>query len=79
LKKEGENMSLFLRTGNFGNYWGNDYNSSDPLNMTQMEVNAIYIYNALNQNGWTLNAIAGILRKYAIRKLYKSTVAGKVI
>lgn len=58
-------MSLSLRTGNFGNYWGNDYNSSDPLNMTQMEVNAIYIYNALTQNGWTLNAISGILRKYA--------------
>lgn len=54
-------MALSLRTGNFGNYLGNDYNSSNALNQTQMEVNATYLYNALTSFGWTINAIAGIL------------------
>lgn len=58
-------MALSLRSGNYGNYWGNDFNSSDPLNSEQMKVNAIYLCRALQERGWTLNAIAGILRKYA--------------
>ena len=54
-------MALSLRTGEFGNYWGNDYNTSNALNRSQMEINATYIYNALTSRGWTLNAISGIL------------------
>ena len=54
-------MALSLRTGNFGDYWGNDYNTSNALNQSQMEVNATYLYNALTSRGWSINAIAGIL------------------
>ena len=54
-------MALSLRTGTYGNYWGNDYNTSNALNHSQMEVNATYLYNALTSRGWSINAIAGIL------------------
>ena len=54
-------MALSLRTGTYGNYWGNDYNTSNALNQSQMEVNATYLYNALTSRGWTINAISGIL------------------
>lgn len=54
-------MSLELRQGTYGNYWGNTFNSSNSLNNEQMQVNATYLYTALTEKGWTLNAIAGIL------------------
>lgn len=54
-------MGLELRTGNYGQYYGNTYDSSNPLNMEQMKLNATYIANALRQRGWTLNAICGML------------------
>lgn len=54
-------MGLEQRTGSFGTYWGNTYNSSNTLTMTQMEVNATYIWGYLNNQGWTLNAVAGML------------------
>ena len=48
-------MEILVNTG------GNDYNSSNALNMSQMEINAIYIWRALSSQGWTLNAVAGML------------------
>lgn len=54
-------MGLELRSGNYGNYWGNDYNSSNSLNLEQMKINATYIWNYLSSFGWTKNAVAGIL------------------
>lgn len=54
-------MAVSLRTGLFGSYYGNDYNSSNTLTTTQMQFNARYIYYYLISKGWTLNAIAGIL------------------
>lgn len=54
-------MSLELRQGTYGNYWGNTFNSSNSLNTSQMQVNATYLYTVLTEKGWTLNAIAGIL------------------
>lgn len=54
-------MSLELRQGTYGNYWGNTFDSSNSLNMEQMQINAVYLYTALTEKGWTLNAIAGIL------------------
>lgn len=54
-------MALTLRTGKFGNYWGNDYNTSNALNQSQMEVNATYLYSAFTSRGWSINAIAAIL------------------
>ena len=54
-------MALLLRQGVFGDYYGNDYNTSNALNKSQMEVNATYLYNALTSRGWTINSISGIL------------------
>lgn len=54
-------MALEQRQGEFGNYWGNTYDSSKALNRSQMEVNATYLYGAFLAKGWTINAIAGIL------------------
>ena len=54
-------MGLELRTGQFGNYWGNTYDSSNPLTYEQMKINATYISNYLLSKGWTLNAISGML------------------
>jgi hypothetical protein len=58
-------MALSLRTGSYGEYWGNDFNSSESLNTEKQQVNAVYIWTALAQDGWTLNAVCGMLRKYA--------------
>ena len=54
-------MGLEQRTGQYGTYWGNTYNSSNTLTMEQMKVNATYIWNYLREQGWTLNAVAGVL------------------
>lgn len=54
-------MGLSLRTGTFGNYWGNDYNTSNPLTLEQMKINAEYIAKSLLVSGFTLNAICGML------------------
>lgn len=54
-------MGLSLRSGTYGNYWGNDFNSSNSLSLEQMKVNAKYLYNALTERGWSINAIAGTL------------------
>ena len=54
-------MALIQRTGTYGTYWGDEQNSSHTLNQSQMEVNATYIKNYLTAQGWSINAIAGIL------------------
>lgn len=54
-------MALELRRGTFGDYWGNDYNSSNALVQSQMEINAQYIWSYLANQGWTKNAVAGVL------------------
>lgn len=54
-------MGLEQRQGTFGNYWGNTYDSSQALTRSQMEVNATYIWAYLRQQGWTMNAVAGML------------------
>lgn len=46
-----------------GSTWG----TSAPLNMSQMQINATYIWAYLGVQGWTLNAVARNIRKYAIR------------
>ena len=55
-------MGLEQRTGTYGTYWGNTYNSSNVLTLEQEQINAIYIWRALENEGWTLNAVAGMLR-----------------
>lgn len=50
-----------LRTGAYGQYYGCYMYESHALTQAQMEVNARYIYSALTAQGWTPEAIAGIL------------------
>lgn len=54
-------MALLERTGQYGNYWGNTYDSSQALTLEQEQVNARYIWAYLQAKGWTLNAVAGVL------------------
>lgn len=54
-------MELIQRTGKYGTYWGNTYDSSQSLTLEQEKINATYIWNALQAQGWTLNAVAGML------------------
>lgn len=51
-------MALIERTGTFGTYWGDEFDSSHTLDTEKQQVNATYIWNALSQSGWTLNAVA---------------------
>lgn len=50
-----------LRTGLYGSYYGSLFGESEPLSQEEMNVNALYIYNYLISNGWSVNAIAGML------------------
>lgn len=52
---------IINRKGKYGAYYGNDYNSSDPPTISQMQTNALYIYSYLLDKGWSANAIAGVL------------------
>lgn len=54
-------MALELRTGAFGQYWGDTQDSSHSLTMAQMKINATYIYGYLTSQGWTVEAISGLL------------------
>lgn len=54
-------MALKLRMGNYGPYYGDEFDSSHSLSLAQMKVNADYIYKALSDKGWSVNAIAGLL------------------
>lgn len=50
-----------LRTGEFGNYYGSFFDDSEPLSSANQQVNAKYIYSYLFAEGWSINAIAGLL------------------
>lgn len=54
-------MSAILRTGIFGDYYGNTFDTSIALTHSQMEVNALYIYSFLKHEGWSENSIAAML------------------
>lgn len=55
-------MALKERTGQFGTYWGDEYNSSHALSTSQMKENAQYIFVYLkNIGGWSTRAICGLL------------------
>lgn len=54
-------MALIQRYGTFGLYWGDEQNSSHALNLAQMKINADFIYFYLTAQGWTVEAISGLL------------------
>lgn len=54
-------MATGRRSGYYGIYFGSTYNSSASLNRERQQYNAKYIWYALQNNGWTLNAVCGML------------------
>jgi len=49
------------RSGKFGTYYGSYFDESVTLTTAEKKVNAKYIYQYLTAEGWTINAIAGLL------------------
>lgn len=56
------------RSGKWGNYYGSYYNESEPLTLTEMQVNARYIYAYLcgysitsGTHGWSVQADSALL------------------
>lgn len=49
------------RQGKYGTYYGSYFDESDYMTQAQMETNATYIFNYLSNEGWTKEAISGIL------------------
>lgn len=54
-------MALEERTGNFGTYWGDTFDSSHYLERSKQEINAQYIWASLSNSGWSLNAVSAML------------------
>lgn len=54
-------MSVILRTGTYGDYYGSPIGASSACNSEQQKVNATYIYKYLSARGWTINAVSAIL------------------
>lgn len=54
-------IGIELRSGEYGNYYTNSYDSSNALDMDQMKLNAYYIYDYLRNKSFTKNAICGML------------------
>lgn len=54
-------MTVILRSGTFGDYFGSILDSSSPCSNVQMQVNAKYIYSYLTSKGWTIESISAIL------------------
>lgn len=50
-----------LRSGKYGKYYGSYIDESAPLTAEQMQTNAQYIYSFLSAEGWSLEAISGVL------------------
>jgi hypothetical protein len=49
------------RTGKYGVYYGSLWGESEYLTTKEIEANVRYIYSYLTAEGWTINAIAGLL------------------
>ena len=54
-------MGLEERSGTYGTYWGNTFDSSNYLDRSKQEINAIYIWTSLQNDGWSLNAVSAML------------------
>ena len=50
-----------LRQGKYGSYYGSYFDESVSLTTAEKNTNAQYIYSYLSAQGWTINAIAGLL------------------
>ena len=50
-----------LRAGLFGTYYGSVWGTSEALTTEEMRIDANYIATYFRAQGWTLNAIAGML------------------
>lgn len=54
-------MSVILRSGTYGDYYGSPIGYSKACSTEQQQVNAKYIYSFLKAKGWTINAVSAIL------------------
>lgn len=54
-------MAVSSRIGAYGIYFGSTWGSTGSNTLAHQKVNATYIWNALREDGWTLNAVAAIL------------------
>ena len=54
-------MAVSRRSGYYGIYYGNTYHTSNSMGRDKQQYNAKYIWAALQNNGWTLNAVCGML------------------
>ena len=77
-------MAITLRSGRYGNYYGSDVGSSGALTTEQMQVNATYIYKYLKDEGFTVNAISGMLGNMTVESSlnpgrWQSDIVGNMI
>lgn len=54
-------MAVITREGYYGTYYGSTFDSSEPLTLAQMQVNARYIFKYYSDMGASTNAICGML------------------
>lgn len=59
-------MAVYNREGYKGTYYGSSFNSSDPLELKHMQVNARYIFNYCSELGFSTNAICGMLGNFQV-------------
>lgn len=54
-------MAVSSRIGDYGIYFGSTWGSTGSNSLAHQKVNATYIWNALSEAGWTMEAVAGML------------------
>ena len=60
-------MAIITKEDYFGTYYTSDNGSSEPLILSQMQVNARHIYKWLSSSGVTTNAICGMLGNFQVK------------
>lgn len=59
-------MAVYNREGFKGTYYGSSFNSSEPLTLEQMQVNARYIHKYFGDMGASTSAICGMLGNFQV-------------
>lgn len=59
-------MAIVSLSDYYGDYYSSPFHSSDPLNLSQMQVNARRIYKQLSESGVSTNAICGMLGNFQV-------------
>jgi hypothetical protein len=59
-------MGIITLSDDHGTYYTSDGNSSEPLTLSQMQVNARYLYDFMSSIGVSTNAICGMLGNFQV-------------